>query len=104
MTKRTRRAASTVKEGAARPTVTACRGCCGTPDKVPRLDHEAQLTGLRARPAGVAMVRRADCLDACERAHVIVIQPSAERRKAGGLCVRAIGGRSLTHPTHPIRR
>lgn len=70
---------------AARPTVTVCRGCCcGTPAKVPRLDHEAQLTDLRTRLAGVAMVRRTDCLDACERANVIVIQPSAEGRKAGG--------------------
>ncbi|MEU0001253.1 (2Fe-2S) ferredoxin domain-containing protein [Streptomyces microflavus] len=70
---------------AARPTVTVCRGCCcGTAAKVPRLDHEAQLADLRASLAGVAMVRRADCLDACERANVIVIQPSAEGRKAGG--------------------
>jgi hypothetical protein len=30
------------------------------------------------------MVRRTDCLDACERANVIVIQPCAEGRKAGG--------------------
>lgn len=30
------------------------------------------------------MVRRTDCLDVCERANVIVIQPSAEGRKAGG--------------------
>jgi (2Fe-2S) ferredoxin len=69
----------------ARPTVTVCRGCCcGTPAKVPRLDHETQLTDLRASLAGVAMVRRTDCLDACERANVIVIQPSTEGRKAGG--------------------
>jgi (2Fe-2S) ferredoxin len=71
--------------GAARPTVTVCRGCCcGTPAKVPRLDHEAQLADLRARLAGAATVRRTDCLDACERANVIVVQPSAEGRRAGG--------------------
>ncbi|MDJ0383195.1 (2Fe-2S) ferredoxin domain-containing protein [Streptomyces sp. G-G2] len=71
--------------GAARPTVTVCRGCCcGTPAKVPRLDHAAQLTDLRTSLADVAIVRRTDCLDACERANVIVIQPSAEGRKAGG--------------------
>ncbi|MFJ7147580.1 (2Fe-2S) ferredoxin domain-containing protein [Streptomyces sp. NPDC100445] len=75
----------TPASAAARPTVTVCRGCCcGTPAKVPHLDHEAQLTDLRTRLAGVAMVRRTDCLDACERANVIVIQPSAEGRKAGG--------------------
>ncbi|WP_339136040.1 (2Fe-2S) ferredoxin domain-containing protein [Streptomyces sp. f51] len=54
------------------------------PAKVPHLDHEAQLTDLRTQLATVAMVRRTDCLDACERANVIVIQPSAEGRKAGG--------------------
>ncbi|MGW6491610.1 (2Fe-2S) ferredoxin domain-containing protein, partial [Streptomyces sp. NPDC055056] len=71
--------------GAARPIVTVCRGCCcGTPAKVPYLDHEAQLTDLRTQLTAVAMVRRTDCLDACERANVIVIQPSADGRKAGG--------------------
>ncbi|MFH9818233.1 (2Fe-2S) ferredoxin domain-containing protein [Streptomyces sp. NPDC017230] len=71
--------------GAARPTVSVCRGCCcGTRAKVPRLDHEAQLADLRTMLAGVAMVRQTDCLDACEQANVIVIQPSAEGRKAGG--------------------
>ncbi|WP_329113330.1 (2Fe-2S) ferredoxin domain-containing protein [Streptomyces sp. NBC_01465] len=67
------------------PTVTVCRDCCcGSAVKVPYLDHEAQLTDLRASLAGVAKVRRADCLDACERANVIVVQPSPEGRKAGG--------------------
>ncbi|MCY0949864.1 (2Fe-2S) ferredoxin domain-containing protein [Streptomyces sp. H27-S2] len=51
--------------------------------KVPHLDHEAQITDLRTALAAVAMVRRTDCLDACERANVIVIQPSTEGRKAG---------------------
>lgn len=83
MSLRAKKAAPT--PGAARPTVAVCRGCCcGTPAKVPRLDHEAQLTDLRSQLAGVAMVRRTDCLDACERANVIVIQPSTEGRKAGG--------------------
>ncbi|MEV0785405.1 (2Fe-2S) ferredoxin domain-containing protein [Streptomyces sp. NPDC050423] len=83
MSRRTRKAAPA--SGAARPTVTVCRGCCcGTPDKVPRLHHEAQLADLRTQLAGVALVRRTDCLDACERANVIVIQPSAQGRKAGG--------------------
>ncbi|WP_326609435.1 (2Fe-2S) ferredoxin domain-containing protein [Streptomyces scopuliridis] len=82
MSRRSREAAT--PPGAARPTVTVCRGCCcGTP-KVPRLDHAAQLTDLRASLANVASVRRTDCLDACERANVVVIQPSAEGRRAGG--------------------
>jgi (2Fe-2S) ferredoxin len=83
MSPRSKRAAPETR--AAGPTVTVCRGCCcGTPQKVPRLDHEAQLTELRTSLTGVAMVRRTDCLDACERANVIVIQPSSEGRKAGG--------------------
>jgi len=70
--------------GAARPTVTVCRGCCcGTP-KVPRLDHDAQLAELRASLTDIAQFRRVDCLDACEHANVIVVQPSAEGRRAGG--------------------
>ncbi|MFE4537104.1 (2Fe-2S) ferredoxin domain-containing protein [Streptomyces scopuliridis] len=82
MNRRGREAAT--PPGAARPTVTVCRGCCcGTP-KVPRLDHAAQLTELRGSLAEVASVRRTDCLDACERANVVVIQPSAEGRRAGG--------------------
>ncbi|MEU2623023.1 (2Fe-2S) ferredoxin domain-containing protein [Streptomyces sp. NPDC007157] len=83
MSRRSKKAAPA--PGAARPTVTVCRGCCcGTRAKVPRLDHEAQLTDLRTQLASIATVRRTDCLDACERANVIVIQPSAEGRKAGG--------------------
>ncbi|MFJ7269552.1 (2Fe-2S) ferredoxin domain-containing protein [Streptomyces sp. NPDC099050] len=81
---RSRTAAATGASGA-RCTVTVCRGCCcGTPAKVTRLDHEAQLTDLRTALAAVAMVRRTGCLNACERANVVVIQPSAEGRRAGG--------------------
>ncbi|GAA1369540.1 (2Fe-2S) ferredoxin domain-containing protein [Streptomyces beijiangensis] len=70
---------------AARPTVTVCRDCCcGSAAKVSHLDHEAQLADLRTSLTGVALVRRVDCLDACERANVIVVQPSPEGRRAGG--------------------
>jgi (2Fe-2S) ferredoxin len=68
----------------ARCTVTVCRGCCcGTP-KIPRLDHAAQLADLRASLAGAAQVRQVDCLDACDHANVVVVQPSPEGRRAGG--------------------
>lgn len=71
--------------GAALSGVTVCRGCCcGTTAKVPRLDHAAQLADLRASLGGRGAVRVTDCLDACERANVIVVQPSAEGRRAGG--------------------
>lgn len=75
---------SAVAPGAVRPGVTVCRDCCCGTSKVPRLDHEAQLTDLREALADVARVRRVDCLDACEHANVIVVQPSAEGRRAGG--------------------
>ncbi len=78
------RAAGRAAAGPARCTVTVCRGCCcGTP-KIPRLDHAAQLAELRASLAEVAAVRPSTCLDACEHANVIVVQPSAEGRRAGG--------------------
>lgn len=84
MSKRFRRAASAPAQEPAQPTVTVCRGCCcGTP-KVPGLDHAAQLRALRGSLDGAATVRVTDCLDACERANVIVIQPSAAGRRAGG--------------------
>jgi (2Fe-2S) ferredoxin len=64
--------------------VTVCRGCCcGTP-KVPQLDHTAQLAGLRQALDGISQVRVSDCLDACEHANVVVVQPSAAGRAAGG--------------------
>jgi hypothetical protein len=69
---------------AARCTVTVCRGCCcGTP-KVPGLDHAAQLAGLKSEVGDIAHVRAVNCLDACEQANVVVIQPSPAGRAAGG--------------------
>jgi hypothetical protein len=78
------RAARAASAQPALPTVTVCRGCCcGTP-KIPRLDHAAQLRDLRAALAGNASLRVVDCLDACEQANVVVVQPSPEGRRAGG--------------------
>ncbi|MFE7767667.1 (2Fe-2S) ferredoxin domain-containing protein [Streptomyces sp. NPDC057438] len=69
---------------AARCTVTVCRGCCcGTP-KVPGVDHAAQLAGLKSELGHIAQVRAVNCLDACEQANVVVIQPSSAGRAAGG--------------------
>ncbi|MFF1832826.1 (2Fe-2S) ferredoxin domain-containing protein [Streptomyces sp. NPDC058231] len=83
MSRRTGRAA-TPDRGASRPTVSVCRGCCcGTP-KVPDVDHAAQLATLRRSLDGSATVRAVECLDACEQANVVVVQPSAEGRRAGG--------------------
>ncbi|MDQ2880787.1 MAG: (2Fe-2S) ferredoxin domain-containing protein [Actinomycetota bacterium] len=78
----TRRAATDA--GVARPTVTVCRGCCCGTRKVPLLDHTAQLADLRQSLTGMATVRTTDCLDTCDHANVMVIQPSAQGRHAGG--------------------
>ncbi|MFE7465251.1 (2Fe-2S) ferredoxin domain-containing protein [Streptomyces sp. NPDC057499] len=82
MSRRTRKAAPA--QGAARPTVTVCRGCCCGSPKVPGLDHAAQLRALRQALGSTATVRVTDCLDACERANVVVVQPCAEGRRSGG--------------------
>lgn len=57
--------------------VVLCRGCCcGTADKHPDVDHDAQrvaLQGAAARTGARLVV--ADCLDACERSNVVVLRP-----------------------------
>ncbi|MER6070370.1 (2Fe-2S) ferredoxin domain-containing protein [Streptomyces sp. NPDC001817] len=65
-------------------TVTVCRGCCCGTAKIPGPDHAAQLDRLRRALARIAQVRVTGCLDACEHANVIVVQPSAAGRAAGG--------------------
>ncbi|GGL92944.1 hypothetical protein GCM10010129_40890 [Streptomyces fumigatiscleroticus] len=75
----------TPTDGAAtRCTVTVCRGCCCGTAKVPGVDHAAQLAALKAALAPVAQVRAVNCLDACEHANVVVVQPSAAGRAEGG--------------------
>ncbi|MFC5213195.1 (2Fe-2S) ferredoxin domain-containing protein [Streptomyces coerulescens] len=59
--------------------VVVCRDCCcGTP-KVTGVDHAQQT----ARLAENVPVRVSDCLDVCEHANVIVVQPSATARASG---------------------
>ncbi|MFI6519484.1 (2Fe-2S) ferredoxin domain-containing protein [Spirillospora sp. NPDC050679] len=60
--------------------VTVCRGCCCGGPKVTGVDHAGQVARLRR----AAPVRVSDCLDVCERANVIVVQPSSAGRAAGG--------------------
>ncbi|MFB9465241.1 (2Fe-2S) ferredoxin domain-containing protein [Streptomyces cinereospinus] len=60
--------------------VVVCRDCrCGS-RKVTGVDHAEQT----ARLARDAPVRITGCLDVCDQANVIVVQPSAEGRAAGG--------------------
>ncbi|MBA4864075.1 (2Fe-2S) ferredoxin domain-containing protein [Streptomyces sp. PSKA54] len=79
----------TVTVGAARArpcTLVVCRGCCcGNPRKHPGTDHAWQLDRLRAAAAEHGFqVRTTDCLGPCDQANVIVVQPSAAGRRAGG--------------------
>ncbi|MDP9397786.1 MAG: (2Fe-2S) ferredoxin domain-containing protein [Actinomycetota bacterium] len=65
--------------------ISVCRGCCcGTAGKHPEVDHEAQLRLLRAEVREHARVRVTDCLDACDRSNVVVVQPSPAGRALGG--------------------
>ncbi|GHK04314.1 hypothetical protein SY2F82_61110 [Streptomyces sp. Y2F8-2] len=83
MSRRPRKAAPATA-GATRCTVTVCRGCCCGTAKIPGLDHAEQLARLRQALADIAQVRVTGCLDACEHANVMVVQPSATGRAAGG--------------------
>ncbi|MCQ4206595.1 (2Fe-2S) ferredoxin domain-containing protein [Streptomyces longispororuber] len=58
--------------------VVVCRDCCCGTVKVAG-DHAAQTARLRA----AVPVRISECLDVCEQANVIVVQPSAEGRAGG---------------------
>ncbi|MFJ9815394.1 (2Fe-2S) ferredoxin domain-containing protein [Streptomyces sp. NPDC101151] len=60
--------------------VVVCRDCCCGSPKVIGVDHAAQTARLRAE----VPVRISACLDVCEQANVIVVQPSAAGRAAGG--------------------
>jgi len=63
--------------------VTVCRDCCcGSRREHPDVDHDAQLTVLRA--AFGRNVRVSDCLDVCEVSNVVVVNPSSAGRAAGG--------------------
>ncbi|MFG2471610.1 (2Fe-2S) ferredoxin domain-containing protein [Streptomyces canus] len=84
MSRRARKTTAPAGAGAARCAVTVCRGCCCGTAKVPGVDHAGRLAGLRQALAGTAQVRVTGCLDACEQANVIVVQPSAAGRAAGG--------------------
>ncbi|GHF49639.1 hypothetical protein GCM10010359_59970 [Streptomyces morookaense] len=73
------------KASAAPCRITVCRGCCcGDPAKVPGVDHGGQIPRLRAALDGAAQVRASECLDVCDQANVVVVQPSAAGRAAGG--------------------
>ncbi|TXS04616.1 hypothetical protein EAO73_15415 [Streptomyces sp. col6] len=55
-----------------------CRDCCCGTVKVAG-DHRTQTARLRS----AVPMRVSECLDVCEQANVIVVQPSAEARRGG---------------------
>jgi hypothetical protein len=59
--------------------VVVCRDCCCGSAKVAGVDHTAQTARLRLE----APVRVSACLDVCDQANIIVVQPSAAGRAAG---------------------
>ena len=68
---------------APRTTVLLCRGCCcGTEQKHPRTDHDAQESALRAAAEATDGVelRVVDCLDECDRSNVAVLRRAGVRR------------------------
>ena len=84
MAKRSPRPAAADPSASRRCTLVVCRGCCCGIREFTGLNHASQYTGLRRSLDGVATVRASDCLDACEQANVIVVQPSMAGRLAGG--------------------
>lgn len=59
--------------------IVVCRDCCCGSGKVTGVDPAAQAERLRT----AGPVRISACLDVCDQANVIVVQPSAEGRAAG---------------------
>ncbi|WP_406840073.1 (2Fe-2S) ferredoxin domain-containing protein [Streptomyces sp. AHU1] len=69
-----------VRAGGAVPCrVVVCRDCCCGSPKVTGVDHAVQTARLRAD----VPVRISECLDVCDQANVVVVQPSAAGRAAG---------------------
>ncbi|MEU5272393.1 hypothetical protein [Streptomyces hygroscopicus] len=59
--------------------LTVCRDCCCGSPKVTGIDHAEQT----ARLGREAPVRVSACLDVCDQANVVVVQPSSAGRAAG---------------------
>jgi hypothetical protein len=65
--------------------VLVCRGCCcGSSEKNPSVDHEAQLALFTGAAPGSFRMRVVDCLGPCREANVVVVRPSRAGRRAGG--------------------
>ena len=65
--------------------VALCRGCCcGTVQKRPGVDHDAQRRRLHAlAAAGTIVCRETECLGPCDSANVLVVNPAPPARRSG---------------------
>ncbi|MCU1678055.1 MAG: hypothetical protein JWM93_2813 [Frankiales bacterium] len=70
------------------PTVSVCRGCCcGLVDDRPSAQAADSLAELRRTLRSHATVRVTDCLDVCDMADVVVVNPSPAARARGARAV-----------------
>lgn len=68
--------------------LTICRDCCcGSADKHPDTDHDAQLEAIRGAVGDRHRVRVSECLRVCERSNVVVVHPTPAARRAGARLV-----------------
>jgi len=68
--------------------LTVCRDCCcGSADKHPEVDHDAQLAAIRSAAGGRHHVRVSECLKVCERSNVVVVHPTPAARRGGARLV-----------------
>lgn len=56
--------------------------CCGTQDKHPGTDHEAQRRALRRCASDRVRVREVECLDECDRSNVVLVRDHRLPRRA----------------------
>jgi hypothetical protein len=68
--------------------LTVCRDCCcGSAEKHPEVDHDAQLAAIRHAVGDRHRVRVSECLSVCERSNVVVVHPTPAARRGGARLV-----------------
>jgi hypothetical protein len=68
--------------------LTVCRDCCcGSAEKHPGTDHEAQLATIRDAVGDRHRIRVSECLKVCERSNVVVAHPTPTARRCGARLV-----------------
>ena len=68
--------------------LTVCRDCCcGSADKHPEVDHDAQLAAIRSAVGARHRIRVSECLKVCERSNVVVVHPTPAARRGGARLV-----------------